>query len=129
MRNGPRSNFCERTRTQSDSEQEENGGGNGHIILVEASRRQIYSAALTPAIQSVPRCSILSFTFFIAPARPSPRRCHCGCYLALGSFSALAPGSVPGNIGGWPNAMLRLRLATRSRRANCVALCAAIFGG
>ena len=37
------------------------------IILVEASFRQIYPAA-PPGTPPDPQCSILSFTFFIAPA-------------------------------------------------------------
>src|SRR5438876_1100857 len=99
-----------------------------HIILVEARRGQISLApphCETPLLQ----CSTLSFTFFIARGRPLPQPCHCGFCSRLVNSSALVRGSFRGNIGVSQNATLRLLLAMKSRRGNCVALYVGIFGG
>src|SRR6266404_6062642 len=45
MRNRPCSNFRERVRAKSESKECEDVGNTAHIILVEATRRQIYPAA------------------------------------------------------------------------------------
>ena len=79
-------------------------------------------AAILPVLQ----CSISLFISFIAQGWQLPPQYLCGFCLPLDSFSVLVPGSFPGNIDAWQNAMLPLRLPMKRPREKCVGSSAAI---